>query len=301
MTLLRNHVLPGFLSLAAIIIAACGGNPTYLAVPALFALDPAGSTQAVDWSRIEKAGSNVHIVVAEASFKGLSDSGLVHARAQFSRLRAESLVVLGYVSTKNGHRASSSVTADVDAWFSKYPSQIDGIYFDEGPSFDAWTRGVLDIDTILRLYYTAITNYVRTNGPQPTQPKILLNASGFPNKWVLKVADYVIVWENCKEAYMDPAKYGAINAKGAFVPPPAWWSDPYNRYAIAHTIWNVPASDMPNIIALSKDRGAGLVYVYSGTSAAYSSLPAYFEQELAAALQTSWKPGTTAAGQCPKP
>jgi len=39
---------------------------------------------------------------------------------------------------------------------------------------------------------------------------------------------------------------------------------------------------MIRIVALTKERGANLVYVFDGTSAAYNKLPSYWTAEVAA-------------------
>lgn len=236
-----------------------------ITVPAFFVLGP-------DWQRLEQAGRAINIIVPEASIgldAQLPAPVIEQYRDQFQRCRNNGQKILGYVSTRSGGRDRQAIDADIQSWFNRYPTQLDGIFFDEGPVFDNTTQQ----------FYTTLINDFKTG--RPANNTVLLNAAQFPNEWVMQVADSVILWEEKQSAYLN--QYTAIGAGGSVVGVPAWWTNPQYINRIIHVVWNCPtAAEMRNIVALSQSRGAGNVYVYDGNSSAYNHLPAYWPEELAA-------------------
>src|SRR5687768_6962648 len=77
-----------------------------LVIPAYFGVghqwtDATGAPRDA-WKSIEAAGKSVRIVVAEASFPGLTESAKQVARDQFDRCHLNNgQMVLGYVSTRD--------------------------------------------------------------------------------------------------------------------------------------------------------------------------------------------------------
>src|SRR5205823_11520760 len=103
----------------------------------------------------------------------------------------------------------SSGGTGVVAWHSRYPTQLQGIFFDNGPSFDlsqsTWT------ESQFQSYYEPKYSQVHAS---PYAWQVMLNASQFPGTastsqpqdWILAgcpsctppaspAADYVVVWE----------------------------------------------------------------------------------------------------------
>lgn len=235
-------------------------------VPAFFPLGP-------DWAAIEQAGNSVSIVVPEHSFSTVDPLAnpklLEEARKQFARCRRAGQKVLGYVSTMSGQRNIADIEDDIKNWYSRYFEYIDGIFFDEGPQFDDTTKP----------FYDKVIGDFRMNHPGQV---VLLNAAQFPNEWVVRLADYVILWEESQNAYIH--QYVALVPGGLTIPPPAWWTNPKWSNRIVHIVHSTPTTnDMRAVIKLSKTRRAKHIYVYDGTSASYGNLPAYWGDLLNAA------------------
>jgi Spherulation-specific family 4 len=156
-----------------------------------------------DWSRIERAGPTVLIVVADGSFETLSGTNLTDAQTQFKRNRAAGQLVLGYVDSATGTRPITctgthpcSVMDDVAQWYSNYvapfpnDSRLDGIFFDNGPLDNGTLTAAQDAQ--FNSYYTQLRQQVTQNFPTF---KVMLNASQYPNNWVLSVADFLTMYE----------------------------------------------------------------------------------------------------------
>jgi Spherulation-specific family 4 len=237
-----------------------------LAVPAFF---PLGD----DWTRIEQAGSKVHLVVPEFSFSTVDPATnpdlLKAARQQFARCRNKGQKILGYVSTQGGARNRAAIDADIDRWFARYPTQLDGIFFDEGPV--AW------VDT--EAFYTDLIGGFKARHPQ--RSLAMLNAPQYPHEWVLAEADFVILWEEDEAAYVN--HYGALDANQNVIAPPGWWKKRANRNRIVHVVHGCPGAKLGNVVRLSKKRNAGRLYVFDGGSGAYDRLPTYWKKLLQAA------------------
>jgi hypothetical protein len=236
-----------------------------IALPAFFVFDRQGNS--ADWQLLEQSGESVNIVVPDASVgldSRLSATVVQRYRDQFQRCRNNGQKILGYVSTRSGARSRQDIDTDIESWFDRFPTQLDGVFLDEGPVGDNSTQQ----------FYTALINDFKTS--RPTRNVVLLNASQFPNEWVIQVADYVITWERDQQSYLNNYR-----ASGGGVP--AWWTDPQYVDRIVHIVYGSPiAAEMDNIITLSKNRGAGLVYVFDRNSTGYGRLPSYWQEELAA-------------------
>lgn len=297
---------------------ASGANAQQqLVVPAFFPINPGGAqgdwSTNPDWVRIQNAGSAVKIVVAlgdSGGLQGLTDApgctpgqcALQNARNQFNTLRAapRNQLVFGYVRTAganypasggfpaswvNGQPNVEKVIADVGAWRAAYPSQIDGIFFDEGPMFSPTSM----TDQQYRDWYTKLFNEMRLRHPWA---KIMLNVAGFPNEWVLGVADSVLTWEESVATYVDAALYKSITPGGGVGDPPAWWTSAATSGRGAVTLHHANASQIYQAVTTSRGRGAPMIYMFDGTSSSYSALPSFFEQ-LVAAMQPCAGPSAT--------
>jgi hypothetical protein len=249
-------------------------RPMRLAVPAFW-----GFSSATDpgpfWRAVEAAGKNVRFAVAEYSLSQVdpvTNPDLWNtAKQQFSRCRNRGQQILGYVSTQNGNRSRQQIDADLDAWYARYPAQLDGIFLDEGPMFD---------DSKRAFYEDLISDIKQT---YPGRTTVMLNAPQFPNEWVVQTADNVILWEERAEVYLDPTKYQALGPGGLLVGVPSWWKNRKWTSSITHIIHTCPtAQQMATVVRLARKRNAGSVYVYDGDSSSYGRLPSYWKKELKA-------------------
>jgi hypothetical protein len=148
----------------------------------------------------------------------------------------------------------------VDQWYAKY--QPDGIFFDEGSKFQAEEQ-----------YYKAIRDHVRT---KPARRNIVvLNAAGYQQyEGIMDLADIILVWEDTFAHYTGPQQT---------YDQPSWLAD-YPPERIAQVIFACPtATDMATALTLSRQRGAGHVYVFDlnpDTQGGYHRLPTYWLQEV---------------------
>jgi len=242
-----------------------------IAVPAFW-----GFSSATDpgpfWQAVEQAGKKVRIVVAEYSLSQVdtgSNPDLWNtAKQQFNRCRSRGQQILGYVSTRNGTRPRQEIDSDLNAWYARYPTQLDGIFLDEGPQFD---------DSKRAFYEGLIADIKQT---YPWRTTVLLNAPQFPNEWVVQTADHVILWEEKADTYLDPNKYQALGPGGLLVGVPSWWRNLKWTNSITHIIHTCPTTQqMSTVMGMARKRNAGNVYVYDGNSSSYNRLPSYWTEE----------------------
>jgi hypothetical protein len=193
-----------------------------------------------------------------------------------SHEHAAGVKVLGYVDTgyfgRTGRttRVGSATVAgwtaqaeqDVNSWYSFYGPYLSGIFFDDaqdacGPSSgsDSWAD-----------LYAQLTAYVK--GAHPGAMTVANPGSPVPQCYE-GVADVLVTFEGSYSAYT--RSYVGLS-----------WS-PAGPQKIWHIVYDVPsAPDMESVVALSKARGAGYVYVTSATLPnPYDTLPPYWDGEQA--------------------
>lgn len=108
--------------------------------------------------------------------------------------------VIGYVSTSYGTRSMTAVKADIDAYYSFYPS-IDGIFLDEMPTSETATASGCDSSCAInnvRNYYSELHEYVDSIGASTNQNEVIGNMGVAPSDdWVLEhdVVDKVVIFE----------------------------------------------------------------------------------------------------------
>jgi Spherulation-specific family 4 len=270
-----------------------------LAVPAFFGVAPQGASS--DWTKIEQAGQTVGIVVAGLDTLQSRGATIQDVQNQFSRCQGQQQKVLGYVNTQFGTRpftGAGSIFENIQQWYTTYP-QIDGVFFDNGPSFDPGQRPTFiplpELDQFYQRCYRDLLHN-RFKAEHPDHNTMFLNASQFPNDWVLQATDYIITWEQKKDFYSDPNDpnrfYQAEGLDGNLIGIPGWWTASQNTDRIAHTVFKVcppdpttgqPSGpvcpDLPPILDLSRNRNAGNVYIYD-KDAFYDRLPPYWQQEV---------------------
>lgn len=192
------------------------------------------------------------------------------------------------LDSANGPATNADMTAilnEVDTWYSLYGGFIDGIFYDRGPEF---TIGG-PTDAQFQSFYVQLYQNTKLRHPSAI---VMLNAAGFPNDWIMTIpaTDYATIWENSLSAYVN--QYVAIGPSGT-VPVPAWWSDPIytSRGKLADIVYDATQLDINNVVSLSRNRGSRVLYIHDRTTANYSGLACYFEQEVAAAQNQAVPPG----------
>ncbi len=258
----------------------------HLAVPAY--MDP--TAEADGWSQLSGAESGtVGIVVANVD--NGPDSAAVPAWAsEIDQMHTSGSKVLGYVDTGylgsdvTGHpdgiptRAGQSgidswipqIEADVNAWYRFYGSDIDGIFFDEGTN----TCGPSSHSDRYAAEYEFLTKYVKELHPGAMTA---LNPGTAVPQCYESSADVLVTFEGSYGDYT-----GTPDPPTDAYQPLSWSPVDPNK------IWNIvygtaTESEMANVIALSKSRNAGYVYVTDGVPAnPYDTIPsAYWSQEQA--------------------
>lgn len=258
----------------------------HLAVPAY--MDP--SADAGGWSQLSGAQSGtVGIVVANVD--NGPDSAAVPAWAsEIDQLHASGAKVLGYVDTgylgsvvtdrpdglptRAGHPGIDSwipqIEADVNAWYQFYGSDIDGIFFDEGTD----TCGPSPQSDRYAAEYELLTRYVKEMHPGAMTA---LNPGTAVPRCYENSADVLVTFEGSYGDYT-----GAPDSPTDAYQPLSWSPvDP-------DKIWNIvygtaTESEMEKVIALSKSRNVGYVYVTNGVPAnPYDTVPSpYWSKEQA--------------------
>lgn len=231
--------------------AACAGEPQSIAVPSYFY---PGSL----WTKMENANPTVRLAVMNPN-SGPGDAQNQDYVNQVNKSQSAGLTVLGYVHTSYGARDIAAVKAEVDRYYEWYG--VDGIFLDEASTN-------CDLATT---YYAELYDHIKSKGGQAM---IVHNPGTHPEKeCYMPVADVLVTFEGTHSTYVN--NYSA----------PAWESAyPANRFW--HLVYDSPGSKaMERDIRLSKERGAGYVYVTPDVLPnPWDTLPGsfYWNNELAA-------------------
>ena len=212
------------------------------------------------------------------------------AKAQFAANHNANQFVFGYVdtafATADYTDPASAISTQLLQWQRIYPTQVQGMFLDDGPSFTQSPKS----DTDFRNYYIRLYNQlhkaVADGGPGW---QVMLNASQYPGQnqttgafndsWILNApaADSAIVFEQPKPAYDN--HYGALIPGGNVVAAPAWWQTSGPDYATAHVIAQATQFDLKSVVDRSNSLGASLIYAFDGTSKGYDHVSCYFEEQ----------------------
>ena len=300
-----------FMSIAS--ISAAPGLPggrdlrQHLGVPAY--MDPRSDPGA--WSELTGArAGTVGIVVANVE-NGPGSQPVAAWASAIGQAHAAGAKVLGYVDTgylgspasdhPHGLRTRAGLTgpsawipqveAAVNAWYRFYGSDMGGIFFDEGtndcgpsPSSDLYADD-----------YGLLTLYVKEAHPGAVTA---LNPGSAVPKCYQDAADVLVTFEGSYGDYT-----GSPDAAGNAYRPLAW--SPVDSDKIWHIVYGAATqSEMERVVALSKGRNAGYVYVTNDAAAnPYDTIPSLYwgdEQDHVAPPQGSGSTppttGATAAG-----
>jgi hypothetical protein len=180
--------------------------------------------------------------------------------------RKKGILVLGYTYTGYGTRDPKLVQRKVDAVYQNY--LVDGIFFDEVPTGCNASNPYFPTQL---LYYQQLTNHIREkSGARLT----VLNPGTYsPGDCWMGITNILMNWEDqglatYRDSYVDFAwvhKY----------PPDRFW----------HIVYGMGADQVPEALALAKQRNAGWVYFTNQIGNPYAGPPKYWTAEAAAVEQ----------------
>jgi Spherulation-specific family 4 len=223
-----------------------------MAVPAFF---PPGQL----WRQLDSAAATIRLVVMNPA----SGPGTAYDPAYGEVVRTaenRGITVVGYVDTNYGARDLSAVESEVDDYYTWY--HVNGVFFDRASTGCALARGPTS-------YYAKLHAYVRAKGGSA---RTILNPGKQTNECFLADTDVLVTFEGPDTQYVND--YSA----------PSWVThqSPSHFWHIVYDASNVSA--MTRAVALSKQRGAGSVFVTpDALPSPYSTLPTgrYWTTELA--------------------
>lgn len=176
--------------------------------------------------------------------------------------------VIGYVDTDYGQISIATVESQIKAWYSFYPGNIAGIFFDRASDTIPGTT------TSNVSYYRTLDSYVHKN--HGDNDEAVLNYGASPGSgWMFASsnannADIVVTFESDYDTYLTWT--------------PAAWQASYPASDFAALIYNTGESADPQpASACSALAQQNIGYVYVGTW--YDALPPYFSGFLADAAQ----------------
>ena len=283
-----RRILIGFLCAGLIIalqgstspaLAAAGdgqginGDKQTIAIPSY--IYPAGAGLAL-WEQMTDAAPTVGLVIINP---GSGPGAAVDANyaAQLARSQAAGQTVIGYVHSSYGARALADVKADVDAFYTFYPS-LDGIFVDEVSTDCTFADKAPGGNG----YYSELYDYIQAKSGRSF---VVINPGVQTNECYVAVSDVILNFEQTYAVYTDPG-YSQ----------PAWVAN-YPASRFWHLVHTTPsAAEMRNALHLSRQRNAGWVYVTSDVMPnPWDELPAepYWTGELLGArpAQAVWMYG----------
>jgi Spherulation-specific family 4 len=235
--------MKGMIPLAAVMFAALSAHAVGTCqdqlVPAYFY--PGTSSP---WATAEATHTGGQFMVANPA-SGPGSSVNPDYTAEVGRAHTVGLLVLGYVHTSYGARASVDVKAEISNWANWYA--IDGIFLDEVAS-------TVGTNTVTLNYYQDLANYVTTTLPGSD---LVLNPGVYPDEAYanitlgLNMQLTLVTFEGTYASYPPSVP--------AWVGQPGSWNYPSSRFA--HLVYAVPSSvNAQSVVTTSNDLQAGYVY-----------------------------------------
>lgn len=219
------------------------------------------------WKRlINYDSSKVSVLIADILNPGTDSQVDISWKSLIERVNSTGKRVIGYVGT--GYLGASEqalttrlgspdladwvsqIESDVDEWYRLYGSGIGGIFFDEG-SIDCGP------DNMYSDLYAYINAYTKRRYPGAFT---VFHSGSNTSQCFENTMDTLLTFTDSYETYN--SSYTALDWKPA---------DPRK---IWHVIDSVPAEAISTVVALARDRGAGLVEVTNDTpDKPYDNLP----------------------------
>jgi PKD repeat protein len=237
-----------FLPSAALAAPPHPAQPLRIAVPLY--INPGAP-----WKEVDAANGSVGFVVANVNNGpgGASNPNYVSA---IDAARAVGIEVLGYVYTDWDEGGVSLAKAEtwVRDWYSWYG--VDGIFFDEA----ADTCTAADV-----AYYSALYNYTKAESGTDL---VVLNPGTSTGACYGPISDVIVTFEDT-----------FANYTGQYVG--SAWTASYPSSHFWNIVYAVPAAaDLPTVLSLAAERGAGWVYVTDQTLPnPYGALPSFWDEE----------------------
>lgn len=183
------------------------------------------------WSQLESGAPTVGLAIINPN-SGVGTARDPNYVTQTNSTKAKGITVIGYVYTSYGSRTAATIKAEIDQYYQWYG--VDGIFFDE----------VYYADCAKVTYYQDLYNYIKAKGGQA---KVVINPGiNFP-ECMLATSDIAINFEDSYANY--------LNWK------PSGWESTYPANRFWHLVIAATQAQMPNAIALAKQRNAGWIYV----------------------------------------
>ena len=219
-----------------------------MAVPAYFYPGPF-------WTQMDQAGSTLRLAVMNPN-SGPGSAPDPNYVSAVRAAQAAGTTIVGYVYTDWGARSLSAVEADVNAYYRWYG--VNGIFFDQASTSCAYSS-----------YYAALNAFVKAKGGTA---RTILNPGTQTSQCYVADADILLTFEGTYSQYV--SSYSAPR-----------WVTSYSPSHFWHIVYGTPtASAMAQVVQLSRQHGAGYVYVTPDTLPnPYDTLPTggYWTSELA--------------------
>jgi hypothetical protein len=238
--------------------------------------NPTDWTQACSQTNGAGGGSWIVADVAEGQGPG-SVSSPAYAKVIDNCYRYGRASVIGYVWTdygEGGQASISSIENQVKAWYSFYPGDIAGIFFD-GVSDDVPGTSVSNLS-----FYHALAAYVHTH--EGNNDEVVFNFGANPG------SDWMLDSTNANNADIVVTFEGSYDTPGED-PYTSWtqaaWERSYPADDFAALVYNAPGgagTPQPASVCTSLEQ-QNIGYVYVGTW--YDQLPSYFGELLTDSAQ----------------
>jgi hypothetical protein len=256
-------------------LIAPGAVPLRLVVPAFWTLETKYDPH---WQGVRQADGVVSAVVIEASWPATAAANPIWKGQAQAHLDTLPGAVLGYIHTRSGPPNfdllnTAQVTTSIDAWYTQFGGQIDGIYFDEL----ILPEKLGDVPVAMQI----------VAGFKVAHPgaKAMILAGQCPDASVIgPEIDWALLWEDREPAYIQNF---AARVGGNLQAIPSWWKDPTNRRKIVHVIHASPEPARQRVLGSANERNAGNVFVMdargqnaTGADVLYDHLPPYWDVEV---------------------
>jgi Spherulation-specific family 4 len=180
--------------------------------------------------------------------------------------------VIGYVDTDYTKRSIAEVEADVNAYYSFYPT-IDGIFLDRMEQLPTATAECSGCTMTREAYYKTVYSYIHAKGSEA-------DVIGNPG------AAAATAWQLDAPAADEVVTFEGTSAKYATYSPPSWVLHKHSN-EIANLVYAAPSTALATDCKKAESDNAGLLYVTNLPETAnpetegnpYEALPSYWTTE----------------------